>query len=163
MFFARAPIAAMECDRQKPLSPKLKMNSPCLSEKRTADRETEHRRQRPKIPTRESQQEDGGAGGIRTLDRALQPYNGLANRRLQPLGHSSCRLDMPDAMPSRKRQLQASDSRAIRRRLPSLHISPRTISPRRPVIDPAVGSGTSVSCSSQMQVRTRYSAERHLR
>ncbi|MDB5637921.1 MAG: hypothetical protein JWP51_2829, partial [Bradyrhizobium sp.] len=28
----------------------------------------------------------GGAGGIRTLDRALQPYNGLANRRLQPLG-----------------------------------------------------------------------------
>ena len=32
---------------------------------------------------------DGGAGGIRTLDRALQPYNGLANRRLQPLGHIS--------------------------------------------------------------------------
>src|SRR5713226_2168975 len=31
----------------------------------------------------------GGAGGIRTLDRALQPYNGLANRRLQPLGHIS--------------------------------------------------------------------------
>ena len=30
-----------------------------------------------------------GAGGIRTLDRALQPYNGLANRRLQPLGHHS--------------------------------------------------------------------------
>ena len=27
--------------------------------------------------------------GIRTLDRALQPYNGLANRRLQPLGHVS--------------------------------------------------------------------------
>src|ERR1043166_8336584 len=31
----------------------------------------------------------GGAGGIRTLDTALGPYNGLANRRLQPLGHSS--------------------------------------------------------------------------
>src|SRR3984893_12128134 len=30
-----------------------------------------------------------GAGGIRPLDRALQPYNGLANRRLQPLGHVS--------------------------------------------------------------------------
>ena len=28
-------------------------------------------------------------GGIRTLDRAFQPYNGLANRRLQPLGHHS--------------------------------------------------------------------------
>lgn len=32
---------------------------------------------------------DGGDRGIRTLDRALQPYNGLANRRLQPLGHVS--------------------------------------------------------------------------
>src|SRR3984885_10561715 len=47
----------------------------------------------------------GGAGGIRTLDRALQPYNGLANRRLQPLGHSSVRADMPDAGASRKRQI----------------------------------------------------------
>ena len=26
----------------------------------------------------------GGEGGIRTPDRAFQPYNGLANRRLQP-------------------------------------------------------------------------------
>ena len=33
--------------------------------------------------------ENGGAGGIRTLDTAFQPYNGLANRRLQPLGHST--------------------------------------------------------------------------
>jgi hypothetical protein len=47
----------------------------------------------------------GGAGGIRTLDRALQPYNGLANRRLQPLGHSSVRADMPDTGVSRKRQI----------------------------------------------------------
>jgi hypothetical protein len=49
----------------------------------------------------------GGAGGIRTLDRALQPYNGLANRRLQPLGHSSGKADMPDAGASRKRQMPA--------------------------------------------------------
>ena len=48
---------------------------------------------------------DGGAGGIRTLDRALQPYNGLANRRLQPLGHSSIRADMPDAGARRKHQM----------------------------------------------------------
>ena len=47
----------------------------------------------------------GGAGGIRTLDRALQPYNGLANRRLQPLGHISGKADMPDAGASRKRQI----------------------------------------------------------
>src|ERR1017187_6369128 len=32
---------------------------------------------------------NGGEGGIRTLDRVVRPYNGLANRRLQPLGHLS--------------------------------------------------------------------------
>jgi hypothetical protein len=31
----------------------------------------------------------GGDGGIRTLDTPLRAYNGLANRRLQPLGHVS--------------------------------------------------------------------------
>jgi hypothetical protein len=31
----------------------------------------------------------GGEGGIRTPDRAFKPYNGLANRRLKPLGHLS--------------------------------------------------------------------------
>ena len=30
---------------------------------------------------------NGGEAGIRTLGRVLKPYNGLANRRLQPLGH----------------------------------------------------------------------------
>src|SRR5436190_20279225 len=30
-----------------------------------------------------------GETGIRTLDTGLTPYNGLANRRLQPLGHLS--------------------------------------------------------------------------
>ena len=29
----------------------------------------------------------GGEAGIRTLGRSLSPYNGLANRRLKPLGH----------------------------------------------------------------------------
>ena len=47
----------------------------------------------------------GGDGGIRTLDRPLQAYNGLANRRLQPLGHVSSKADMPDAAASRKRQM----------------------------------------------------------
>jgi hypothetical protein len=42
---------------------------------------------------------DGGAGGIRTLDTALQPYNGLANRRLQPLGHSSIQNFAPRYQP----------------------------------------------------------------
>jgi hypothetical protein len=53
---------------------------------------------------------NGGAGGIRTLDRPLQAYNGLANRRLQPLGHSSMNADMPDARASRKRQIQITPS-----------------------------------------------------
>ncbi len=30
-----------------------------------------------------------GEGGIRTPDTGLNQYNGLANRRLQPLGHLS--------------------------------------------------------------------------
>ncbi len=46
----------------------------------------------------------GGDGGIRTLDRPLQAYNGLANRRLQPLGHVSNMRGMPDPAASRKRQ-----------------------------------------------------------
>ena len=33
--------------------------------------------------------DSGGEGGIRTPDRSVSPYNGLANRRLQPLGHLS--------------------------------------------------------------------------
>jgi hypothetical protein len=56
----------------------------------------------------------GGDGGIRTLDRPLQAYNGLANRRLQPLGHVSSSVDMPDARASRKRQIQGiSDCASI--------------------------------------------------
>src|SRR5688500_2961407 len=35
---------------------------------------------------------ENGEAGIRTRDRGLTPYNGLANRRLQPLGHLSRRL-----------------------------------------------------------------------
>ena len=31
--------------------------------------------------------ESGGEAGIRTLGRGFSPYNGLANRRLPPLGH----------------------------------------------------------------------------
>jgi hypothetical protein len=34
-------------------------------------------------------QKNGGEGGIRTPGRSFGPYNGLANRRLQPLGHLS--------------------------------------------------------------------------
>ena len=37
----------------------------------------------------------GGEEGIRTLGRGLRPYNGLANRRLQPLGHLTARGARP--------------------------------------------------------------------
>jgi hypothetical protein len=35
------------------------------------------------------EEKSGGERGIRTLDTGVSPYNGLANRRLQPLGHLS--------------------------------------------------------------------------
>src|SRR5262249_37716985 len=44
---------------------------------RLASRGSRLRRARAKV----------GEAGIRTLGRAFRPYNGLANRRLQPLGH----------------------------------------------------------------------------
>ena len=58
-------------------------------------------------PLKPDRSKGGGDGGIRTLDRALQPYNGLANRRLQPLGHVSGKADMPDAGARRKRQIRS--------------------------------------------------------
>src|ERR1700694_2992048 len=71
-------------------------------------------------------QYSGGAGGIRTLDRALQPYNGLANRRLQPLGHSSVTADMPEAAASRKRaDLGPANSRSFS------GVRPRYLGPKR--------------------------------
>ena len=36
---------------------------------------------------RDAGESNGGEAGIRTLDTGFGPYNGLANRRLQPLGH----------------------------------------------------------------------------
>jgi hypothetical protein len=36
----------------------------------------------------------GGEAGIRTLGRGLSPYNGLANRRLRPLGHLTAGLQV---------------------------------------------------------------------
>ena len=41
-----------------------------------------------------SQREIGGEAGIRTLGTAFRPYNGLANRRLQPLGHLTAPLSI---------------------------------------------------------------------
>src|SRR5262245_34044293 len=35
-----------------------------------------------------------GEAGIRTLDTGFSPYNGLANRRLQPLGHLTADLQV---------------------------------------------------------------------
>ena len=60
---------------------------------------------RDRLCLRAGHRQIGGDGGIRTLDRALQPYNGLANRRLQPLGHVSGEADMPDAAACRKRPI----------------------------------------------------------
>jgi hypothetical protein len=78
----------------------------------------------------------GGDGGIRTLDRALQPYNGLANRRLQPLGHISGKADMPDTGASRKRQISGG---RIRNRFNDSGKGHHGVAER----SPHVGGGTS--------------------
>src|ERR1043165_96489 len=41
------------------------------------------------IAARCAAKEESGEGGIRTRDTTFGSYNGLANRRLQPLGHLS--------------------------------------------------------------------------
>src|SRR3982074_3624726 len=71
------------------------------------------------------EQLDGGDGGIRTLDRALQPYNGLANRRLQPLGHVSVEPICPT-------QRRAASARFKKRRetIRRIHIEARPLWPR---------------------------------
>src|SRR3954467_2064297 len=38
-----------------------------------------------------ARESNGGEAGIRTLGTTLRSYNGLANRRLQPLGHLTLR------------------------------------------------------------------------
>ena len=79
----------------------------------------------------------GGDGGIRTLDRALQPYNGLANRRLQPLGHISGRADMPDTAVSRKRQILGRRLMTGRITPPRLAHDPETRGPVGAIWKPA--------------------------
>src|ERR1700694_1264113 len=84
-------------------------------------------------------QYSGGAGGIRTLDRALQPYNGLANRRLQPLGHSSVEADMPEAGASRKRQIP-------RCRNPSHLMTPASIEALEPSLEAEAATSVPPIC-----------------
>jgi hypothetical protein len=59
-----------------------------LTERLTATL-AEHRHLRSKrvLCQEDGKIKTGGEAGIRTLDTAFGPYNGLANRRLQPLGH----------------------------------------------------------------------------
>ena len=89
------------------------MQSPCAS---TELRATPFALQSSGGPPPEARRaKGGGAGGIRTLDRALQPYNGLANRRLQPLGHSSMRRICPTRGRAASDRFQAAQFRVIKR------------------------------------------------
>src|SRR4051812_39948453 len=80
----------------------------------------------PRVPRKKG---DGGAGGIRTLDRALQPYNGLANRRLQPLGHSS--IPATCAREGRPFALERPAAQAARQRVSSSILPARSARPYR--------------------------------
>ena len=49
----------------------------------------------------------GGEGGIRTPGTSFSSYNGLANRRLQPLGHLTAAL--PAALPPTFQEYSTKD------------------------------------------------------
>src|SRR5213083_972018 len=74
---------------------------------------------------------ENGGGGIRTPDRVLKPYNGLANRRLQPLGHPSPGVNYPRGRPTEQGRFDRSTKQNGRR------------------LGPAVGLGACVSESFQ--------------
>src|SRR6516165_9201175 len=88
----------------------------------------------------------GGEGGIRTLDTGVSPYNGLANRRLQPLGHlSAASFQQFNTCPSiHLLDYCWTPLQHIHRRLQALHRLRRLSSPRSST-HPA--SGTSWPCS----------------
>src|SRR3974390_3366939 len=58
----------------------------------------------------------GGERGIRTLGTGFSPYNGLANRRLQPLGHLTAHLHVYVTSTYRLRPIKASVCRRKRSR-----------------------------------------------
>src|SRR5882762_4335016 len=62
--------------------------------------------------------EIGGEAGIRTLDTAFRPYNGLANRRLRPLGHLTAARAKYTAFGCEAERVTADD-RAYPRSCPS--------------------------------------------
>src|SRR5262249_62151027 len=79
----------------------------------------------------------GGEEGIRTLDTGFGPYNGLANRRLQPLGHLTANAkctrnqDLRKAPPAQAAVFQSATLRIWPEKLPSMAESPcGTTAPR---------------------------------
>jgi hypothetical protein len=72
----------------------------------------------------DGEEDVGGDGGIRTLDRTLQPYNGLANRRLQPLGHVSTQATGTLCLQSNMR-FEICPSKDALARPPKQHVVPR--------------------------------------
>src|SRR5205807_8618763 len=85
-----------------------------------------------------------GEGGIRTPDRGISPYNGLANRRLQPLGHLSSRCgssQFTDASATPTSWIELATDKSLRRNnerpvLPT-HVNGREIGDRRVGTDEA--------------------------
>jgi hypothetical protein len=66
--------------------------------------------------------EVGGEAGIRTLDTAFRPYNGLANRRLQPLGHLTVLVQV-----YRTQALTRTISMTHEARRPAFELSPSAV------------------------------------
>jgi hypothetical protein len=100
----RRPTRGAGCRRPLPRAPVLNIAPPHPSRAAGA----QNRGNRVLASAAKAGLSAGGDGGIRTLDRALQPYNGLANRRLQPLGHVSRAESAPRHMPDASRHCKHS-------------------------------------------------------
>src|SRR5256885_1651463 len=79
-----------------------------------------------------------GEGGIRTPDRGISPYNGLANRRLQPLGPLSSRWgnsQFTDGSATPTSRIESATDKSLRRNdecvAVLIHVNGREIGDRR--------------------------------
>ncbi len=92
------------------------------------------------ISCNELHETGGGEAGIRTLGRGLCPFNGLANRRLQPLGHLTASTTREPAGTGRNTDYTPMSAVVRPPRQPSA-ARPRAVtrSPRGP---PAAPTGT---------------------
>ena len=93
----------------------------------------------------------GGEGGIRTLDTGVSPYNGLANRRLQPLGHLSGDFQQF----SMSTMLVGGSPNPEGLKVGSVSATTSTSTPKRPILGAHCRANWLITCHSLDIVRHR--------